>query len=87
MTDDELLQAAMVFNVRTLDPRVNKILKDGHKGLSGLIQRNNALGAKDFLEQIPFAPHIGSALAKYATGASKMLPPNRLSGKLKKEAE
>lgn len=87
MTDDELLQAAMIFNVRTLNPNVDKILKDGHKGLSGLIQRNNALGAADFLQQIPFAPRIGSALSKYAIGTSKILPPNRLSGTFSREAE
>ena len=87
MTDDELLQAAMIYNVRTLNPDVNKILKDGHKGLSGLIQRNNALGAKDFLEQIPFAPKMGSALSKYAIGTSKILPPNRLAGTFGREAE
>lgn len=87
MTDDELLQAAMIFNVRTLNPNVDKILKDGHKGLSGLIQRNNALGAADFLQQIPFAPRIGSALSKYAIGTSKMLPPNRLAGTFGREAE
>ena len=87
MTDDELLQAAMIFNVRTLNPNVDKILKDGHKGLSGLIQRNNALGAADFLQQIPFAPRIGSALSKYAIGTSKMLPPNRLTGTFGREAE
>ena len=87
MTDDELLQAAMIYNVRTLNPDVNKILKDGHKGLSGLIQRNNALGAKDFLEQIPFAPKMGSALSKYAIGTSKILPPNRLAGTFSREAE
>lgn len=87
MTDDELLQAAMIYNVRTLNSDVNKILKDGHKGLSGLIQRNNALGAKDFLEQIPFAPRMGSALSKYAIGTSKILPPNRLAGTFGREAE
>lgn len=87
MTDDELLQAAMIFNVRTLDPNVDKILKDGHKGLSGLIQRNNALGAADFLQQIPFAPRIGSALSKYAIGTSKILPPNRLAGTFGRETE
>lgn len=87
MTDDELLQAAMIFNVRTLNPNVDKILKDGHKGLSGLIQRNNALGAADFLQQIPFAPKMGSALSKYAIGTSKMLPPNRLAGTFGREAE
>lgn len=87
MTDDELLQAAMIYNVRTLNPNVDKILKDGHKGLSGLIQRNNALGAADFLQQIPFAPRIGSALSKYAIGTSKMLPPNRLTGTFGREAE
>lgn len=87
MTDDELLQAAMIFNVRTLDPNVDKILKDGHKGLSGLVQRNNALGAKDFLEQIPFAPRIGSALSNYAIGTSRILPPNRLFGRLGRESE
>ena len=87
MTDDELLQAAMIFNVRTLNPNVDKILKDGHKGLNGLIQRNNALGATDFLQQIPFAPRIGSALSKYAIGTSKMLPPNRLAGTFGREAE
>ena len=87
MTDDELLQAAMIFNVRTLDPNVDKILKDGHKGLSGLVQRNNALGAKDFLEQIPFAPRIGSALSNYAIGTSRILPPNRLFGRLGREGE
>lgn len=87
MTDDELLQAAMIFNVRTLNPNVDKILKDGHKGLSGLIQRNNALGAADFLQQIPFAPRIGSALSKYAIGTSKILPPNRLAGTFGREAE
>lgn len=87
MTDDELLQAAMIYNVRTLNPNVDKILKDGHKGISGLIQRNNALGASDFLQQIPFAPRIGSALSKYAIGTSKMLPPNRLTGTFGREAE
>ena len=87
MTDDELLQAAMIYNIRTSNPDVDKILKDGHKGLSGLIQRNNALGAKDFLEQIPFAPRMGSALSKYATGTSKILPPNRLTGAFGRETE
>lgn len=87
MTDDELLQAAMIYNVRTLNPDVDKILKDGHKGLSGLIQRNNALGAADFLQQIPFAPRMGSALSKYAIGTSKILPPNRLYGPYGREAE
>lgn len=87
MTDDELLQAAMIYNVRTLNPDVDKILKDGHKGLSGLIQRNNALGAADFLQQIPFAPKMGSALSKYAIGTSKILPPNRLYGTYGRETE
>ena len=86
MNDDELLQAAMAFNIRTSNPNVNKILKDGHKGLNGLISRNNALGVKDFLEQIPFAPKMGSILSEYAINTSKILPPNRVAGRLGRNA-
>lgn len=87
MTDDELLQAALIYNIRTENSKVNKILKDSHKGIQGLIARNNALGAKDFLEQIPFAPRMGAVLSKYAIGTSKLLPPNRLAGMYGRESE
>jgi len=56
--DQELLEAAISYNLTDIVPG----LKDSQKGIEKLVNANNALAVKDYLETLPFMKFEGSFL-------------------------
>lgn len=68
MTEQEKINAAIQFNFRVDDDRINDIIKNARKGLNKVYNLNNALATTDFLQALPFLPHLGTKLREFAEG-------------------
>lgn len=54
------LKHAIALGVKTGDDAWDSALQDGRKGLQKLINANNSLALKDYMETLPFLPYTGS---------------------------
>lgn len=76
MSDDEILGSALAFNIKSSTNNIyNQLMRDSHKGLEGLIARNNSLGVNDFLQTMPYVGNSASMINKFATNLSRKIKP------------
>lgn len=75
MNEDEILGSALAYNIKSSNPIYNQLARDSHKGLEGLISRNNSLGINDFLQTIPYVGNSGKMIKEYAGLLSKNIRP------------
>ena len=59
---DERLKFGIALGIKTGDSAWDNALQSGRKGLQKLINANNSLALKDYLETIPYLPYTGSLI-------------------------
>ena len=62
--------------MRVGDSDIDTMIKNAWRGLDKVYNANNALAMKDYLEALPFMPHLGSVLSRYGKGILKSLKSN-----------
>ena len=75
MSESEILGSALAFNIKSINPLYNQLARNSHKGLEGLISRNNSLGANDFLQTIPYVGFDGKMIQTYAKDIARNIMP------------
>jgi len=59
---DERIKFGIALGVKTGDSAWDDALQSSRKGLQKLINANNSLALKDYLETLPYLPYTGSVL-------------------------
>ena len=75
MDQSEILGTALAYNIKSRDDRYNQLVKESHKGLKGLVERNNALSTMDYLQALPYIGSTPKMLSRYATELSRAIRP------------
>lgn len=75
MDQSEILGTALAYNIKSRDNRYNQLVKESHKGLKGLVERNNALSTMDYLQALPYIGSTPKMLSRYATELSRAIRP------------
>lgn len=71
LNEQDLLQAALSYNIQTGDRAFEKIKRDARKGVNKLKAQNNALSYMDYLEVLPFAGTAGSIIKNSVNDVAK----------------
>lgn len=71
LNEQDLLQAALAYNIQTGDREFEKIKRDARKGINKLKAQNNALSYMDYLEVLPFAGTAGSIIKNSVNDVAK----------------
>ena len=62
---------ALAYGIKSGDAIFDEEVKESRKGLSQLINHNNALAAKDYLESIPYLDYTRSFLKDISLSIGK----------------
>jgi hypothetical protein len=81
---EDILELGLAYNIKTRDAAFEQLRESSAKGLSELINKNNALALMDYLEVLPFLNYQGSifknifkeSLAKPKFGKFKTVDPS-----------
>lgn len=73
MTDIDLVQHALAYDIDTGDSTFEKEKEAGRAGLKKVYNDNMALAVKDYMEAIPFLGYSGSFLRSFGKGAANKL--------------
>lgn len=71
LNEQDLLQAALAYNIQTNDKEFEKIKRNARKGVNKLKAQNNALSYIDYLEVLPFAGNAGSIIKNSVNDVAK----------------
>jgi len=70
MTDIDLVQHALAYDINTEDRVFEKEKNDARDGLKKVYNDNMALAVKDYIEAIPFLNYSGSFLRSFGKGTT-----------------
>ena len=70
-SDIEKVQMALAYGIKTGEPIFDEEVKESRKGLAQLVNHNNALAAKDYLESFPYMNYTRSFLRDLSLSIGK----------------